>query len=367
MKKIVYIISNINKALSFEWTAVQLNKGKYDLQFILLNPGTSELETFLNQQGIPVKRIRYRGKKDVPAALFKTYKYLKKTKPDIVHTHLFDAGIIGLTAAQLAGVKKRIYTRHHSEYHHLYYPKAVKYDRYNNYMATDIVAISQVVKQVLLKKEFVDEKKIHLIHHGFLFSEPITAQKKEALRLSYNLLNQFPVVGVISRYIELKGVQHIIVAFRQVLETYPDALLLLTNVGGNYTNEIQELLKTIPEKNYRQLPFASDIAALYQLFDLFIHVPIGPDLEAFGQTYVEALAAGIPSVFTLSGIAHEFIIDRENALVVPYKDSKAIYQAIITLLSDKTLANKLIINGKKDVFSKFNLNKMISKLEELYT
>ena len=166
--------------------------------------------------------------------------------------------------------------------------------------------------------------------------------------------------------IELKGIQYIIPAFEMLLDKYPGALLVLANATGDYQNEIKKLLKKLPEKNYREIRFENNIFALYKLFDVFIHTPIEKYSEAFGQTYVEALASGIPSVFTLSGIANEFIEDRRNALVVPYKSSTAIYEAILLLLTDTNLASALIANGKNDVAEKFQLQKMISSLEELY-
>ena len=105
---------------------------------------------------------------------------------------------------------------------------------------------------------------------------------------------------------------------------------------------------------------------MYKLFDIYTHVPISKSAEAFGQTYVEALASGTPSVFTLSGIANEFIIDKQNALVVPYKNSEAIYCSWNELINDKEIRDRLIINGRNDVAQKFQLNQMITKLEELY-
>ena len=77
----------------------------------------------------------------------------------MVHTHLFEASLLGLSAAKFTRVKRRIYTRHHSTYHHEYYPKAIKYDRLINFLATEIVAISNNVKEVLRRKEGVAENK----------------------------------------------------------------------------------------------------------------------------------------------------------------------------------------------------------------
>ncbi len=365
--RVVYILSNINKALAFEWIAECLNKDKFDLSFILLNPGDSALEQYLQMNKINVQRVVYHSKKDIPKAISRIYKLLKKEKTHIVHCHLFDACIAGLTAAKLAGVKKRIYTRHHATFHQVYFPRAVWYDKFISFMATDIVAISENVKQTLIS-EGVSSSKIHLIHHGFKLAEfqEIEPNQIQTLRRKYNSLGKYPVVGVISRYFELKGIQYIIPAFQKLLESYPDALLLLANATGNYTSQIKLLLEQIPQKNYIEVTFEPDIFALYQLFDIFIHVPIDSSLEAFGQTYVEALAAGVPSIFTLSGVAKEFIANKQNAFVVNYKDSQGIYQAMNEILQHTQQRQQLVNQGKKDIQSLFELNTMINKLEHMY-
>ncbi len=367
-KNVTYIISNVDKTVAFEWISTHLDASKFNLNFILLNPGDSELEGFLKKHQIKVDRITYNGKKDILKALFKIYQLLYTCKADIIHTHLFDASLIGLAAGWLFGVKKRVYTRHHSDYHHSYYPHAVKYDKLINYMATDIVAISKVVKDILIQRENVEEKKIRLIHHGFLLQDFVQPPEHTVSRVKelYNPQHQYPVIGMISRYIEWKGIQYSVPAFEKILESYPDALLILANAKGNYTEQVHQMLSRIPKKNYREITFESDIFALYKIFDIFIHVPITSESEAFGQTYVEALAAGVPSVFTRSGIANDFIIHHENAVVVPCKNSDAIFQATRELLLNKALAEKLIVNGRKDVNSKFGLHKMINSLEELY-
>jgi glycosyltransferase involved in cell wall biosynthesis len=368
LKKITYIISNIDKALAFEWIATHLNKKKFDLRFILLNPGNSALEMFLEKEKIPVKRITYKGKKTLPAALFNTYVHLKKNKPDLVHAHLFDASLIGLSAAWLAGVPQRIYTRHHSDVHHFFHPQAVKYDKIINRLSTGIVAISAVVKDILVKKEHVPVHKINLIHHGFDLEKfsAVSPEGIERLNEKYNPNCLSPVVGVISRYTEFKGVHYIIPAFAEFLKKYPDALLILANAKGDYTLQIKKLLEALPKKNYVEIMFEPDVFSLYKLFDFFIHTPINKELEAFGQTYVEALISKTPSIFSMSGIAEEFIEDRKNALVVPFRNSEAIYNAMLELQENKKLKTTLANNGEKDVISKFNLSKMILALEELY-
>jgi len=366
--KVTYVISDINKALSFEWIAELIDKQKIELNFILLNKDNSYLENYLILNGFLVKRITYKNKFDIPKALIQAIYFLVKHKSAVVHTHLFDANLVGLFAAWICRVKKRIYTRHHSSYHHDYFPKAVKYDKFCNWLATDIIAITKIVNDILVLKEGVDPNKIHLIHHGFKLDDfkNISFENIKQLREKYNTINNYPVVGVISRYTEWKGIQYIIPAFKKILIEFPNAKLLLANAQGDYSSNIKKMLKEIPTENYREIQFESNLFALYKLFDVFVHVPIDKYSEAFGQIYVESLAASVPSVFSLSGIANDFIIDRRNALVVEYKNSKSIYDSIIKILSNKQLSIKLSSNGNKDVEQLFPIHKMISSLEFLY-
>jgi glycosyltransferase involved in cell wall biosynthesis len=75
----------------------------------------------------------------------------------------------------------------------------------------------------------------------------------------------------------------------------------------------------------------------------------------------------VPSVFTMSGIAVDFIEDRMNALVVPFKDPDAIYEAMTIILNDKTLREKIVSQGKSDVQRLFDIREMTAKLDALYT
>lgn len=367
MLRVAYIVSLVNKAVAFEWIVQHIDRTKFELTFILLNPGESTLEKDLQAENIPVFTIPYTGKRDLPASVLKVRKLLKKQRIDIVHAHLFDASIIGLTAAKLAGIKTRIHTRHNAMIHHDYHPHAVKYDRFINYLSTRIVAISENVKTILTDLEKVDPSKITLIHHGFKLEDfsDVSEERANVVRRKY-LSEQTLVVGVISRYIHWKGIQYIIPAFKKLLAEHPQAKLLLANASGPYEKEIKKLLAELPAESYIEIPFEEDIFALYRLIDIFVHVPIDIQSEAFGQVYVEALAAGVPSVFTLSGIANDFIEDRSNALVVPFRDSEAIYLAISELTENGELRETIARSGRKDVMSLFTLDKMIHSLEALY-
>lgn len=368
MKKgrLVFIVSDIEKSLEFEWVANHFVKVT-DLHFILIGKRKTKLEFHLKSLGVPCEFVTDESTPSTLLKVLQVFLILKRIKPLVVHCHLWRASLIGLMASYFMGVRKRIFTRHHSMIHYHEFKDGRKWDRLCNFLATDIVAISENVKHVLGLLDKAHETKIHVIHHGFDLSyfENIIDVRIERIKTKYHITSTGPVIGVISRYLELKGIQYVIPAFQKLRETFPSAHLILANASGSYRSEIQKMLRELDPPSFTEIPFEDDLAALYCIFDVFVHVPVDLRQEAFGQTYVEALACGIPSVFTLSGVAPEFIVHEQNALVVPFRDSKSIGDSIKRILTDKGLKQKLIGNGKKSA-TLFPKEKMLNSLEALY-
>ena len=113
-KRITIIISDTDKSLSLEWLVTYLDQTSYLLSFIIINRHnkSTALTHFLDEHNIQYFKILYHNKLNIPYNIWKCCGYLKKLNTRIVHTHLLDANLIGLTAARIIGIKKRIYTRH---------------------------------------------------------------------------------------------------------------------------------------------------------------------------------------------------------------------------------------------------------------
>ncbi|MFN0187173.1 MAG: glycosyltransferase family 4 protein [Bacteroidia bacterium] len=366
--KVFYVISDIQKALTFEWFALGIDRQQVELHFILVGKSKTPFITFLEEASIPHYVVAFDGKGDALLAWIRVFSILLKNKPDVVHTHLYYANLIGLTAAWCLRIKKRIYTRHHASIHHLYFPKSVFLDKIINFLSTDIIALCENLKEILIKWEGVREKKIHLIPHGFDldYFEQTDSIKINSVRTRHNIPETYPVIGAVARLTKWKGVQFTIEAFRELLVTYPKAHLVLANATGDYEREIKMQLSKLPDKSYTLILFETESASMYRLFDLYVHVPIDAYCEAFGQTYVEALAVGVPSIFTLSGIGCDFIEHRKNAMVVSYENSVEIKESMILLLQDTFLRQRLIQEGRHSVIQKFAIGNVLQKLQSLY-
>ena len=103
----------------------------------------------------------------------------------------------------------------------------------------------------------------------------------------------------------------------------------------------------------------SELRRLYSSADIFVSASW---IEGFGLPPLEAMACGTPAVLTQSGGVSEFARDGVNSFIVPPKDPIKLSEAIMTLLKDENLRNKLK-EGALSTSKKFSLRKMAEEFE----
>lgn len=367
-KTLIYIVSSVDQASYFEVLTPYLRDHNYDVEYLILSSGETILERNLKKDGVRVTRIPFRNNRQFPLAIWQIYRYLRTHSHYAVHTHLFEAGLAGIVAAQLAGSKRRICTRWHSNMHMLFHPHAVKYDRLCNRLATHIITPSVGTKQFLVGEEHVAESKVYPNEIGFDLSqfEDIPVARIEPLRNKYNPNRRSPCIGVIARHTEWKGVHYIVEAFIHLHKDFPNAHLILANAKGDYKHVIDKLLAKLPNSSYTEISFEQDIHALYKIFDLFAHTPIDRYGEPGGQVFIEPMISGIPCVFTLSGVILNFAKDQKYCKIVDYKNADQIYEAFSYLLRNPDHAKTIAANGQSYVRLHFNAQNKMQELLEYY-
>lgn len=363
---IVYIISDVHHSKYFEWLASSWSEHiSSPLEIILINGENGRLHQHLNEVGIPVhivnvsSRWSWRGMKTIKELLL-------TIRPGVVHTHLLTASILGLVAAKRAGIQSRIHTRHHSTFHHDYHPRWVRVDRWLSSLSKHIVAISNVVQRVLVDRENVDSSKVIRIPHGFQLDWFAATQGDcQSMRQSW-MVGDRTVIGVVSRMMELKGIRCIVEGFQAYLVNNPNAVLVFMGTAGSDKEELIGFIRRqLKPEQYRLLDHVDRMNVAYRCCNCIVHVPITPEVEAFGQIYVEAMASEVPLICTVSGIAHELIDGGKNAVVVDYNSGKEIGLALEKVMTDEGLRDRLITNGTRTIQS-YNFQAHMGKLKELY-
>jgi glycosyltransferase involved in cell wall biosynthesis len=389
--KITIIFTHHIRWVPFELFATHIDKRRFDVDYVIL--GEADLMvSFLLEMGIPVVTTTFDDYNKSPEAVEFVYDHLMRRRPDIVQTHWFAGSLIGMQAAYYANIPVRIFHREHPPLRYYNRHPASKHQLIWD-CATHLIAVTATSKAGMVE-DGIPADKITVIPTGFNIHEFSNVQPAMVERLKQKYLNtdqlkqRGPVIGVAARYVKWKGIEYIIHAFKKVLAEHPQALLVLSGghvdralvmakmkaassadvVAHQYDDilSIYDCLSELPDESYLEIPFEQDLYALFKLFDVFVHVPIDSVQETFGQVYVEAMLARIPSVITLSGSAIDHAVHRDNAWIVDYANSDQIAEGILTLLSDHSLRDTIIKNAFACAQERYEITKQTHTLEEFY-
>lgn len=171
--------------------------------------------------------------------------------------------------------------------------------------------------------------------------------------------NQLLFVG---RLIPEKGLKILIHALEKVKKEFPHIhLLIITADVYNYSIYEKEI-STLNFKNYKVIKNVphEKMRKYYENSSILIMPSI--DLDSFGFVQLEAIACGCPVIVTdIPG--PNSIITNEQGIVVPKSNIKALSEAIIKLLNNKSISR---IKIRKYCVDHYSWEKIFSIIMETY-
>jgi glycosyltransferase involved in cell wall biosynthesis len=368
---VVHIMANNSSVPYFNWFAEEVkNYPNYKFSFVAMHLAEPKMLEDMRNRGCDCYWIPFDSnnrKRDMLLAVPKLFKLFKSIKPNVVNTHLFDDSLPGLLAARLAGVKCRVITKGDTTFHWDHAPKWVWADKLNNFNATKIVAISNESKAFILDKERANANKVNLIHHGIPFHYLCNQNEayKNELRERYKLDN-YIVIGTISRYIEWKGYRYIIEAAAAIIKKYPRVKFLFTGEGPQ-RNELSLLIAEYHLQNHIILTGWIErdyIPSLYGLMDIYVHAAIK---EPFGFVIAEAMANGVSLVTTKTGAAADALEHKRNCYFVAEKNAQDIALGIEWVLMDPANKERMSKEVTRIAHDLYDVKDMVKSYLNLYT
>lgn len=106
-----------------------------------------------------------------------------------------------------------------------------------------------------------------------------------------------------------------------------------------------------------------EMVALFNVSDIFIRTPIS---EGFGNSYVEAMAAGLPCVATKVGGIVDFISDKETGVFAEVGNPQSIVDSVKLLIEDKELYKKIQSNALKMVREKYSWELISKEMKNIF-
>jgi glycosyltransferase involved in cell wall biosynthesis len=312
-------------------------------------PGAEELASRLERTGVPVERVRMRAAVD-PLAFGRLLRYLRRNRPDVVHTHLVHADFHGLVAGRLARAPVLVSTKHGFNPFRGTRVFALA-DRTVARLADVHVAISAGLARYLAESEGFDAASFVVVHYGIEAGPPPPPPPDE------------PRLAVVGRLIPIKGHATLLEAVARARAESPGLVLEIAGEGP-----LEPELRATAERH----GLRDSVSVLGRV------APAGPVLEraavavvpslgeGFGMVALEAMERGRAVIASDVGGLPEILDAGRTGLLVPPGDADALARAIVELADDPAGAAALGSAGRERALAEFSQDRCTDLIEALY-
>ena len=297
----------------------------------------------------------------LPLLIAQLARFLRSTRPDIVHTHMLHASIAGQAAALLAGMPVRIVTRH-------YFDAQVgrtmaAFDRCLTRNATRAIAVSRSIGDEMLAGG-VDRSRLAVVHNG------VSLDRIDAAATLDQDGTPWPrqwedglLIGNVANLFHYKGHDTLIRAIAAVARQNPSVRLVIIGEGRERP-ALEALVRELALDDRVLLAGRrSDVAALLRRCHIYAHPA---RMEPFGIAVLEAMAARLPVVASTAGGLSEIVVPDETGLLVPPADENALASALLELAADRERAIRMGIRGRERVEARFSIRAATRATEAVY-
>ena len=297
---------------------------------------------------------------------------LRRHRIQIVHTYNFYPNVFALPAARLARAPRVIASIRDTGVYQT--PMQKRVQRLACRLADCIVVNAEAVRRWLIEEGY-EQKRIVVIRNGVDLSRFQGKGEGQRLRQELGVPPRAPIVAVVSRLHELKGLDDFLEAAAALSARHRDARFLIVGdrlalkdgavvKEGVYRSGLEDLARRLGIADRVVFTgFRLDVPELLQE----VTVSVLPSLsEGLSNFLLESMAAGVPVVATRVGGSPEAVEDGETGILVPARDPATLARAIDAILSDSDLARRMGQAGKRRVAERFSLDGMARATERLY-
>ncbi len=144
----------------------------------------------------------------------------------------------------------------------------------------------------------------------------------------------------------------------------PERVSLLVIGTGEEENKLREQARMIGMRDrVRFIGFVSkeEIPKFLVISDIFVRPSRS---EGFGNSFIEAMAAGLPVVATPVGGIPDFIDDHETGVFCRPDNPKSLAEAVLEIMENSALRERIIRQGKERAIVRYNWETIVKDMKE---
>lgn len=303
------------------------------------------------------------SKLQYPLAVIRLAKYLKNEHVDILHTHLYFAGLIGVLAKRLCRRTIVALMRHHTSVVRMLGTRLhIAADKWMAENADHVMTVSRAARDYMAEVDGIKRKDIEVVYLGFDFEKMApNSEGRARVRGEFGFGDDDLVIGYVAHLVQGKGHIQLIEAFEKIVTDVPRAKLFF--VGSKMLDDVREAAAKFTTGQIVFAGWRDDVSACLNAMNIFVQPSLS---EAFSQVLVEAMGVGLPAVATDVGGAAEVIDDGVNGFLVEPNNAAAMCDKVVELCRNSALRTEVGAAGRKSVSERFTVERLVDRHIELY-
>ncbi len=304
-----------------------------------------------------------------PGPLIRLLRFVKSYQPDVVHTWLYHADLLGLMVARLAGVPALCWSLHACNPQMRGYPfitKAiVKVLAAASGLPSAVITVSAASRSCHEALGYAPKRWVYIPIGVDLELFRPRPEAKNSLRERLGLRPGSRLIGMVARYHPEKDHHNFLKALALVSRDCPEVHAVMAGrevEAGN--KELRRMIVTLGiEDRVHLLGERRDIAELMAGFDLLC---LASNSESNPNVLSEAMACEVPCVVTDVGDCASVV--GVTGRVVPPNDHEALANGLKELVTaDPKVLRRLGADARRRVSACFSLHSVVEEYEKLYS
>ncbi|HEX9862332.1 MAG TPA: glycosyltransferase family 4 protein [Candidatus Bathyarchaeia archaeon] len=276
--------------------------------------------------------------------LLKTLKKQGSSKP-FIHT------VHGVLADEYEQARRNGYQSFRGGIANQFMRRLAKLEEETAKNATLIVTVSKHSLEKMQKYYHVDKAKVRIVPNGVDPEKFKPVGDRAAVKRQFGLDDK-PVVLFVGSLIPRKGLPFLVEAAKKTVKQQADTKFVIVGDGPLKNQLMSSLDKANLSGNFAFLSGLTEdaLAAVYNCADVLVLPSIQ---EGQGIVLLEAQATAKPVVAFNVGGVNETVLNGETGLLVNRGNSGELADALLKLLSDESLREKMGANGRRFVMDNF--------------
>ena len=346
-----------------------------------IGEGEGDMLDLMSAEGADLRQIPALGRPIRPIddlrAFFGILAALRRLRPDVVHTHMAKAGLLGRLAAVFYNLTTgrarptRIVHTYHGHVLEGYFSSwttrvFIGLERALARATDVLIAISPRIRDELAGRFHIGTiEQYRIVPLGLDLARfaVIGAGERAAARQILGLDQAARVVTTVGRLTAIKNHRLLLAAARIVLARVPEAMFVIAGDGELRPELEREAAALGIAGRVRFLGWRGDLPVIYAASDV---VAISSDNEGTPVALIEAMAAAVPGVSTAVGGVPDLVNDGVTGLLTPAARADAFAAALERLLTSDAERLEMGQRARTSVLDAYGIRRLVGDIDRLY-